>query len=195
MTLSSRFPPLAALFALSLMLPPLAAAQDPSGGAPAQAQAQAQAPAPAPAPAATAFDRLTALAGDWVDLEGTFGTKGEVAVLYRLTGNGSAVVETLFPGKPHEMVTVYHKDGNDLVLTHYCASGNQPRMRAKTVSGNVLAFNFDGGTNLDPAKDSHMHASRMEFLSTDEIRGEWTGWDKGKPSDHVVEYHLQRKTS
>lgn len=145
------------------------------------------------APAADAFDRLAALAGDWIDVEGTFGTKDQVAVLYRLTGNKSAVVETLFPGQPHEMVTVYHKDGNDLVLTHYCAAGNQPRMRAKTVSGDRIEFTFDGGTNIDPAKDTHMHSAWMQFLSADEIRGEWVGWSEGKPSDHVVKYHLMRK--
>ena len=155
--------------------------------------AAAQESAKSDAPAATAFDRLAALAGDWIDVEGTFGTKDQVAVLYRLTGNKSAVVETLFPGQPHEMVTVYHKDGNDLVLTHYCATGNQPRMRAKTVTGDRISFDFDGGTNLDPAVDVHMHQTWMEFLSKDEIRGEWIGWDKGKPSDHIVKYHIRRK--
>ena len=36
-----------------------------------RAQAEAQ-------PAATAFDRLKALAGDWIDLDGAFGMKGKV---------------------------------------------------------------------------------------------------------------------
>ena len=48
--------------------------------------------------------------------------------LVRTTGGGSAVTETLFPGTAHEMMSVYHMDGDDLVLTHYCAGGNQPRM-------------------------------------------------------------------
>jgi hypothetical protein len=44
-----------------------------------------------------------------------------VRVEYRVTGAGSAVVETLFPGTPHEMVTVYHARKGVLCMTHYCA--------------------------------------------------------------------------
>ena len=58
-----------------------------------RAQAEAQ-------PAASAFDRLKALAGDWIDLDGAFGMKGKVAVTYRITGGGSTVIETLFAGAP-----------------------------------------------------------------------------------------------
>jgi hypothetical protein len=63
------------------------------------------------------------------------------------------LVERLFPGAPQEMTTVYHREGADLALTHYCAGGNQPRMRARApaADANVLEFAFDGGTNLDPA--------------------------------------------
>jgi hypothetical protein len=31
-------------------------------------------------------------------------------------------------------------------------------MRAKTVSGNTLAFDFDGGANIDRSTTSHMHS-------------------------------------
>lgn len=144
-------------------------------------------------PAASAFDRLKALAGEWIDTDGAFGMKGQVAVTYRVTGAGSAVVETLFAGTPHEMVTVYHRDGNDLVLTHYCAAGNQPRMRAKTADGNRLVFQFDGGTNLDPAKDGHMHDGWIEFVGADEVRAQWNGWTKGKPSEHSPRFQLARR--
>ncbi len=131
------------------------------------------------APAATAFERLKALEGEWIDPDGIFGEKGAVAVTYRV-------------GTPAEMVTVYHKDGDDLVLTHYCSAGNQPRMRAKTVSGNTLAFDFDGGTNIDPAVTSHMHSVKFEFLGPDEIRATWGNWEKGKPNHEGV-YRVVRK--
>ncbi len=168
----------------------LAAASPLSAGEPASPAAAAVA---APAPAASALDRLKALAGEWVDVDGTMGMKDQVAVTYRVTGAGSAVVETDFPGTAHEMVTVYHRDGDDLVLTHYCAAGNQPRMRAKKVAGDVISFDFDGGTNLDPAKDLHMHSLRIELVSPDELRAEWTSWAGGKPGDHVAKFHLKRK--
>lgn len=144
------------------------------------------------APAATAFERLKALEGEWIDPDGIFGEKGAVAVTYRITGGGTTVVETFPVGTPAEMVTVYHKDGDDLVLTHYCSAGNQPRMRAKTVSGNTLAFDFDGGTNIDPAVTSHMHSVKFEFLGPDEIRATWGNWEKGKPNHEGV-YRVVRK--
>ena len=55
--------------------------------------------------------------------------KGEASVVYKLTGAGSALVETQFPGSSHEMVSVYHLDGEDLRMTHYCAVGNQPHVK------------------------------------------------------------------
>lgn len=153
-------------------------------------------PTPAPAPptsGAAALEKLKALAGDWVEIEPKVGEKGAVAVMYRVTGAGSAVVSTLAPGTPHEMVSVYHRDGSDLVMTHYCAAQNQPRFRAKSVPANVVAMEFDGGTNVDPAKDVHIHAVKVELLGPDEIRETWTGWKGGKTEEPPLVLHLTRK--
>jgi hypothetical protein len=153
-------------------------------------------PAAAPAPAgsgAAALERLKALAGDWVEVEPKMGPAGSVVESYRVTGAGSAVVSTLGPGTPHEMVSVYHRDGNDLVMTHYCAAQNQPRLRTKTVTGNVIAMEFDGGTNVDPAKDVHIHAVKIELLGPDEMRETWIGWKGGKPEEQTLVFHLKRK--
>lgn len=153
-------------------------------------------PTPAPAPAgsgASALEKLKALAGDWEEIEPKAGPKGAVAESYRVTGAGSAVVSTLASGTPYEMVSVYHRDGNDLVMTHYCAAQNQPRLRAKTLTGNVLAMDYDGGTNVDPAKDMHIHAVKIEFLGPDEIRETWIGWKDGKPEEPPLVLHLKRK--
>jgi len=143
-------------------------------------------------PAAAAFERLKALEGEWVDPDGAFGPKGAVAATYRVTGGGTTVVESFPVGTKEEMVTVYHKDGNDLVLTHYCSAGNQPRMRAKTFDGTVLAFEYDGGTNIDPKTTSHMHAATIEFLGPDEIRATWQNWSGGT-NDHTGVFRVVRK--
>ena len=58
-------------------------------------------------PAAAAFEKLKALEGDWVDVEGIFGKKGAVAVTYRVTGGGTSVVESFPVDTPGEMVTVF----------------------------------------------------------------------------------------
>ena len=111
------------------------------------------------------LEKLKALEGEWIDVDGVFGTKGAVAVTYRVTAGGNTVVETFPVNTPQEMVTVYHLDGNEVVLTHYCSGDTQPRMRSKGLEGNVLVFDYDGGTNIDPSKTSHMHATQMEFVS------------------------------
>ncbi len=153
----------------------------------------AAAVAQAPQPAVAAFDKLKAMAGDWVDVDGSMGMKDKVAASYRVTGGGNAVVETLFGGTPMEMTTVYYKDGRHVVLTHYCAAGNQPRMRASTTDGTSLVFDFDGGANLDPAKDGHMQAGMIDFVSADRLKAQWQGWDGGKPSAHTPTFNLARK--
>jgi hypothetical protein len=141
----------------------------------------------------TAFDRFKGLQGTWVAAEdGPMAKKGQQVATYHLTGGGTAVVEELFAGTPHAMTTVYHRDGADLVLTHYCMGGNQPRMRAKPTEGTSVSFAFDGGTNLDPARDEHMHAATFTFLSADEIRTAWLEHADGKPKT-TVSMHLTRR--
>ena len=138
------------------------------------------------------FDRLKALEGAWIDVDGIFGTKGAVAVTYKVSSGGHSVVETFPVGTPNEMVTVYHLDGSELVLTHYCTSNTQPRMKSAGLQGNVVAFTFAGGTNIDPAKTSHMHSAKIEFVSADEIRGTWENWEHGK-ADHSATFRVIRK--
>jgi len=144
--------------------------------------------------ASAAFERFAALQGDWVEVDAGVGAPGQVSVTYRVTGGGSAVVETLWPGAPDEMVSVYHLDGDDLVLTHYCSAGNQPHLRACRVDGQRVDFTFDGGSNIDPSRDMHMHDLRYEFVSPDEIRVTWQGWSDGAPdAAHVASFHFVRK--
>lgn len=141
------------------------------------------------------FDRFKALTGDWIAAEDSEHVKkGDLVASYRLTGGGSAVVEDIFPGTPHQMTTVYHMDGDDVVLTHYCMGGNQPRMRAKATQDSKVAFAYDGGTNIDPKKTRHMHEASFQFVSADEIRSEWVQYADGKAGTSV-KVHLVRKTS
>jgi hypothetical protein len=150
--------------------------------------------AQAPAPASSAFDRLKAMEGEWIDVTGAFGKAGAVVATYKVTGSGNTVIESFPVGTPHEMTTVYHRDGTSLLLTHYCAGGTQPRMRAKELNGNTLDFQFDGGTNIDVAKTSHMHNMRWEFVSNDEIKATWHNWVNGKEdSAHLGAMHIRRK--
>ncbi len=139
-------------------------------------------PAAAAPDAKAAFDRLKSLAGAW---EGKAGHGDQLqpgaSVRWETISNGTAVMETLFPGTPHEMRSVYFLDGGDLVLTHYCAMGNQPRMKLSPASTDrTLVFDFAGGTNLDPAKDVHVHSGTIRLTGPDALEAEWTVWGGGK---------------
>jgi hypothetical protein len=147
-------------------------------------------------PRDSGLDKLKALEGRWVGpaVWDQGGQKGNVQfeVSYRVTSGGKAVLETMMPGTPGEMVTVYHLDGEDLVLVHYCNSGNQPRMkREPTAEENDLRFRCLGGTNMTEA-DSHMHSARLLLVDPDHIRGEWSSV-KGDVVQWVAEADLERR--
>lgn len=130
-------------------------------------------------PAAAAggdFERLVALAGEWVLLEegGKPGT--EVVSEWRVTAGGTAVIETLHPGGEHEMVTMYHPSGGKLALTHYCSLGNQPRMEAPA-DGGTLDFECAGGDNIPDEDTPHMHAMTLKFVDENHILVTWTHKD------------------
>ncbi len=78
--------------------------------------------------AAAAFARLKGLVGEWE----ANADVGKARLVYELTGGGSAVVERESAENMPVMMTVYHLDGNRLLLTHYCMAGNQPRMEARS---------------------------------------------------------------
>jgi hypothetical protein len=141
------------------------------------------------------LERLKKLAGTWVEADKDGKPTDKVVSIIRVTAAGSAVHETLFPGQPMEMVSVYYRDGDELMMTHYCALGNQPRMKADPKSPpNQIHFQFAGGSNLDPTKDMHMHEGTITFIDADHL--EWAGvaWKGGKPAvDHCACMKLVRK--
>jgi hypothetical protein len=140
-----------------------------------------------------ALEKLKKLSGEWVAIDDK--GKEQLVSVFKVTSAGSAVHETIFPGSPMEMVSVYHMDGKDLILTHYCALGNQPRMKLDPkAKDNELKFVFAGGTNLDPAKDMHMHEGSITIVDDDHIEWKWSAYDQGKPADeHKVSMKLERK--
>jgi hypothetical protein len=128
-----------------------------------------------------AFEKLKGLDGEW---RGTVQSKDgpPVTVTYRTTSNGNAVLEDLFPGTSHEMITVYHLDGDALVLTHYCAMGNQPRMSLTTSDPGELVFDFAGGANVKP-EVAHMHSARISLRDADHLESEWVVYQSGRRVD------------
>ena len=146
---------------------PAAAGQD-RGGSPA---------------ARAAFERLKTLAGHW---NGSM--QGQTYSLdYRVASGGSVVMATLFPGTDHEMITMFHMDGNELVATHYCSGGNQPHMRfdAASSTADELRFAFIGGTNMMP-NDPHIHEGLVRIGADGKLHEEWAAFAGGEKADTKV---------
>lgn len=140
---------------------------------------------------ARTLDQLKALAGNWdADTDGD--GKPDSTVNYRVIAGGSAVVETLFPGTPHEMETIFHADGPRLLCTHYCAEGNQPRLSLMKVAPYAAEFAMIDATNLKGPGAQHMGALRIEFIDKDHIKTVWTSFKDNKPG-HVASFDLKRR--
>ena len=121
-----------------------------------------------------ALARLRTLAGEW---EGTFtwtGARkdtGAMNATYYLTGNNSAVVENLTMAGVPTMTSVYHLNGAELRMTHYCGAGNQPRLKAERIdpAQGMVDFSFVDATNLSSPSAPHVHGLELRFLDADHI--------------------------
>jgi hypothetical protein len=148
-----------------------------------------------PLPKHAGLERFKQLAGEWAGPKLEDGKEaGEVRAVYKVTSNGSAVMETLFPGTPHEMVTLITPDGKSLALTHYCALGNQPHMKADVSRNDTkVDFQFTGVSNAKSEMDMHMHNVSYTFTDKNTLRADWTLYRDGKQAT-VVSFALKRKS-
>jgi hypothetical protein len=128
---------------------------------------------------AALLGRIKTLEGTWTSTDESGVTN--VAAVFKTVAAGSAVREIMFPGQPYEMTNLYHMDGADLVMTHYCAAGSQPRMRARTGSeANVLHFEFDSITNLHAAEEEYMGSMTLTLVDADHARCDWASYKGGE---------------
>src|SRR5688500_8418749 len=127
-----------------------------------------------------AFEKLKTLAGTW---RGHVGAPDRAATIeYRLVSGGTVVMETLFPGTSHEMISMYYLDGGNLLLTHFCSAGNQPQMTydRKRSTPREFVFKFDGGRGFVAREDLHIHNGWIRFLDENRLEEGWTAWEHGK---------------
>ena len=113
-------------------------------------------------------------------------------VTYTLVSDNSALLERLAMGGESEMVTIYHPDGDHLMMTHYCSAHNQPRMRSQTVTAESkhITFDFVDVTNLSAFDAGHMRKLVVMFGDKDHFTQEWTWREKGKETTVVI--HFER---
>lgn len=155
---------------------------------------------PTVVPAATAeqkkalWEPVAALAGEWMATD----EKGEkhLALRIHLTSNKTIVHEVMFPGTEHEMTNVYCMDGPDLIMTHYCAAGNQPRLRATAAGSSAGEINFecDAVTNMRAKDEGYMGSMKLVIKDADHIEQWWAHVKEGKDVEGgEVRLTLERK--
>jgi hypothetical protein len=140
-----------------------------------------------------AFRQLQRLVGDWQGKD----QRGEpVRSYFSPIASKTAVMETISAGHD-EMVSVYSMGANSIVLVHYCASNNQPRLRAVPSSGPIqeLVFSFESAENLPSLAVGHERKLVIEFQDSDHITEHWTWCHDGKDTEtvfHLARMHLSR---
>ncbi len=133
------------------------------------------------------FEDLKALDGTW---EGTVKNGQPVEVDYRVTSNGSALMSEI-KGK-EDMISMFNLDGSRIMMTHYCSSGNQPRMVASaSPDGKTFTFAFIDGTNLATPDAGHMSRLIISMPDANHHTEEWIYNDHGKEQKEV--FDLWRK--
>ena len=134
------------------------------------------------------FDALKTLQGTW---EGKDPQGHPVKVTFRETAGGSALMSEILGEGPEDMVTMFHMDGDRLLMTHYCGAGNQPRMKAALApDGKTIVFDFMDATNLASPEAGHMHHVVFVIADADHHTEEWAFLDHGKEMKEL--FTLQR---
>jgi hypothetical protein len=135
-----------------------------------------------------AFATLKNMPGTW---EGNT-SMGPVQVTFKVTSGGSAVMSEIL-GK-EDMISMFNMDGPDrLLMTHYCAVGNEPRMQASvSPDGKTITFTYVDAMNLSAPDAGHMKTMVMTVLDDNHHIEEWTFADHGK--EHKAVFDLRRKS-
>ncbi len=133
-----------------------------------------------------AFERMKRLVGVWESTTDMGKGPETITASYRLTAADSALVETVFEGGPHEMVSIYHDNSNRLLtMTHYCAEHNQPRLTLTSMEDNKLTLDLSKDSDIDVTKESHIHSATILFDGENKMTQQWTSFEDGKKKQVV----------
>jgi hypothetical protein len=143
---------------------------------------------PAAPNTAAAFDTLKGLAGQWQAKDPS--GKQQIITL-KVVSAGSALMESM---QEESMVTMYHLDKGRLMLTHYCAAQNQPRMQGQvSEDGKTFTFDYLDATNLASPNDGHMRKLVLTIQDKDHFTEQWYFSKDGKDDDHGLFQFTRKK--
>lgn len=136
-----------------------------------------------------AFDKLKALEGTWdATMMAPDGEK--TTVIYRVSGGGSVVQETMFAGAPYEMITMYTVEGDAIVATHYCSGDNQPTLRLNAANSNADMLVFDFVNVRGKNTQGHINGVTMKFGPSGKVQETWTS--SGNAPEKKLYLHSKR---
>jgi hypothetical protein len=143
-----------------------------------------QSAAAPPGSSDAAFDAFRGLQGKWTIQSGE--KTLAIEMTYEVGSKGSIVTEQF--GKE---LSVIYRDGQSLLMTHFCNAGNQPRLRLKKSSRpGLFEFETFDITNLKNADADHVE--KVIYKVTDDKRMELEiVWKKGK-SEESEKYTLTK---
>lgn len=137
------------------------------------------------------FKQLKLLLGDW---RGKLPNGNFIDVSYQEI-NGGAIVERYHSKDPMwwNMSSVYHKDVDKIIMSHYCSWGNHPRMTAKMPEGPVrkLEFSFADIAMTEP-DNGYMRDLTFNFQDKDHFTHRWVWHEDGE--DTVLHLTMERKS-
>jgi hypothetical protein len=138
-----------------------------------------------------ALKTMKTLAGTWEGTHVMHGKEIPATIEYKVSSNGSTVVETMFPGSKHEMVNVYHDKSGKLSMTHYCSVGNQPHLDLITIEEKRLSFTVSSEDAAHLAGEGHMHDLEITMTDSGHLLQEWSFFEKGR-QDGMATFDLVR---
>ena len=114
------------------------------------------------------FLQMQNILGKW---EGTLIRSAQedipISLEYKLISDGSAIVEHSNEDGT-EMMTAFADQNGELLATHYCALGNQPKLTVSKSTDTSVSFSTDRKlSGLDPSQDSFVDTWTFSDLKKD----------------------------
>ena len=120
-----------------------------------------------------AFETFKSLQGKWAIQSAEKSLS--IQMSYEVGSRGSIVTEQF--GKE---LSVIYRDGQSLLMTHFCNAGNEPRLRLKESSkAGLLEFRMFDITNLKTKDAAHVERIIYRIIDARQIDLEIV-WQKGK---------------
>jgi hypothetical protein len=148
----------------------------------------AQDPPVASTNSAATFTQMKSLVGEWEAMQ----DRVPVKETYMLTAKDSVLMAETRAGS-EAMITMFTVDGDHLIATHYCSTGNQPQMvtSASDDLHNGVTFTLARVTGMKTSGDWHNTGVTISLDDPNHMTQRWTYLYKGKPGTTL--FHYTRK--